>query len=198
MKKSLFLLLSLVIICVSCKTQMIKTNAVFKSDTLKIEQISEHVFVHISYLETDDFGKVACNGMIVMNQSEVIIYDTPASNAASEQLISWIKNEMNWRPTAVVVTHFHADCLAGLETFHAAGIPSFASDLTIGWTIVNEKLSPQHSTGNYYEHKLGDKKVISQFFGAGHTTDNIIGYFPAEEVLFGGCLIKELNASKGY
>jgi metallo-beta-lactamase class B len=28
--------------------------------------------------------------------------------------------------------------------------------------------------------------------------DNIVGYFPADQVLFGGCLIKEVNASKGY
>ena len=25
-----------------------------------------------------------------------------------------------------------------------------------------------------------------------------MGYFPSEDVLFGGCLIKELDASKGY
>lgn len=26
----------------------------------------------------------------------------------------------------------------------------------------------------------------------------MVGYFPSENILFGGCLIKELNASKGY
>jgi metallo-beta-lactamase class B len=35
------------------------------------------------------------------------------------------------------------------------------------------------------------------FFGQGHTSDNIIGYIPSENALFGGCLIKALGATKG-
>jgi metallo-beta-lactamase class B len=38
----------------------------------------------------------------------------------------------------------------------------------------------------------------NEYFGEGHTKDNIVSYFPSEKVLFGGCLIKEVNASKGY
>jgi metallo-beta-lactamase class B len=45
---------------------------------------------------------------------------------------------------------------------------------------------------------VGNEKIIAKFFGEGHTKDNIVGYFPSENVLFGGCLIKELNANKGY
>ena len=37
-----------------------------------------------------------------------------------------------------------------------------------------------------------------KFFGQGHTKDNVVGYFPIENILFGGCLIKELEATKGY
>ena len=45
---------------------------------------------------------------------------------------------------------------------------------------------------------MGDESIIVKFFGEGHTKDNVVGYFPSEHVLFGGCLIKELDASKGY
>jgi metallo-beta-lactamase class B len=45
---------------------------------------------------------------------------------------------------------------------------------------------------------VGDESIIVKFFGEGHTKDNVVGYFPSEHVLFGGCLIKELDASKGY
>jgi metallo-beta-lactamase class B len=37
-----------------------------------------------------------------------------------------------------------------------------------------------------------------KYFGEGHTKDNVVGYFPSENILFGGCLIKELKATKGY
>ena len=40
--------------------------------------------------------------------------------------------------------------------------------------------------------------VAVRFFGPGHTADNVLGYFEKEQVLFGGCLIKELDATKGY
>jgi metallo-beta-lactamase class B len=28
--------------------------------------------------------------------------------------------------------------------------------------------------------------------------DNVVGYFPKDEIMFGGCLIKELGATRGY
>jgi metallo-beta-lactamase class B len=46
--------------------------------------------------------------------------------------------------------------------------------------------------------KAINTKITAKFFGEGHTKDNVVGYFPSENVMFGGCLVKELNASKGY
>ena len=46
--------------------------------------------------------------------------------------------------------------------------------------------------------EIGSEKVWIKFLGQGHTRDNVVGYFPSEDVLFGGCLIKEMGASKGY
>ncbi len=45
---------------------------------------------------------------------------------------------------------------------------------------------------------MGDEKIITKFFGEGHTRDNTVGYFPSENILFGGCLLKEPGAGKGY
>jgi metallo-beta-lactamase class B len=44
---------------------------------------------------------------------------------------------------------------------------------------------------------VGDKKVYLGFFGEGHTKDNTIAYFPNDNILFGGCLIKGVDAGKG-
>ena len=40
------------------------------------------------------------------------------------------------------------------------------------------------------------QQVICQYFGGGHTVDNIVVYFSKDHVLFGGCLIKS-KKSKG-
>jgi len=35
------------------------------------------------------------------------------------------------------------------------------------------------------------------YYGEGHTKDNVIVYFPDDKVVFGGCLIKAVDAGKG-
>lgn len=196
MKLSIYISIIILISFYSCKTQYDKSN-LYITDELKIEQLTENTFVHTSYLNTKSFGKVPCNGMIVIYNKEAIIYDTPVDNPASLLLINWIKSELKCKIKAVVVTHFHIDCLGGLEEFHNNGIPSFATNLTIELAKTKNKIIPEIGFDKYFEHEIGNKKVISDFLGEGHTKDNIIGYFPSEKILFGGCLIKGMNAGKG-
>jgi len=167
------------------------------SETLMIEQLTEHTYRHLSYLQTESFGKVGCNGMIVADEGEAIVYDTPVDSAVSIELINWIESELKSKIVAIVPTHFHTDCLGGLSAFHAREIPSYANNLTITLARFNGSNLPQNGFDNRYEHSVGKKTVISEFFGAGHTLDNIIGYLPDEGVIFGGCLIKSLKAGKG-
>lgn len=45
--------------------------------------------------------------------------------------------------------------------------------------------------------QVGNEEAICSFLGAGHTKDNIVVFIPSQNLLFGGCLVKELNATKG-
>jgi len=54
-----------------------KPIEVYHSEDLIIIQISDNAFLHTSYLQTNDFGNVPCNGMIVRNSNEVVVFDTP-------------------------------------------------------------------------------------------------------------------------
>ncbi|WP_298508956.1 subclass B1 metallo-beta-lactamase [uncultured Kordia sp.] len=181
----------------SCKPAK-KGNTNYASETLKIQQISPNVFMHISYLQTNDFGNVPCNGMIYFNKNEAIVFDTPTNDAVSKELIDWIENEQKKIVKAVVVTHFHVDCLGGLQQFHNNGTPSYAHYATIELVQQDpKKVMPKHGFNNSFELTIGEETVILQFFGEGHTSDNIVGYIPSEKALFGGCLIKSLKAGKG-
>lgn len=196
--KGFLYLLSISIILFSCETrQKVTTN--FESEILKIQKVSENIFVHISYLKTNDFGKVACNGMIYFNGAEAIVFDTPTDIDASKKLIHWIKNVQKKNIKAIVATHFHEDCLGGLQEFHASGIKSYANNATVD--LLRKKdtpVLPQNGFDNEVEFSIGKESVYATFFGEGHTIDNIVGLIPNEKVLFGGCLIKSVNASKGY
>jgi len=76
MKLSKYISIIILISFCSCKTQYDKNNS-YITDDLKIEQLTKNTFVHTSYLNTKSFGKVPCNGMIVIDNNEAIIYDTP-------------------------------------------------------------------------------------------------------------------------
>ncbi len=189
-----FILLAFV--AIGCKTP--KEDLDYESKSLKVDKIGSNTFVHVSYLETESFGRVSCNGMIVIDDGEALIVDTPIEDRVSKELIGWIKNTLNCKPIGVIATHFHDDCLGGLNEFHGNGIPSYASLKTIDLAKSDSITSPQIGFENHFEIKVGNSKVINEFIGEGHTQDNIVSYFPNDKVLFGGCLIKRVNAKKGY
>lgn len=177
-----------------------KADTLYKSENLILLQLSAHTYQHISFLNTNDFGRVACNGMLVVNDNQAAVFDTPTDRAGSEELVEYVTQELGSKIIAIIPTHFHEDCVGGMEVFRKHQVPAYASNRTI------ELLKKQGNTftpylvgfDNHRTFNLGDKKVYTEFLGEGHTQDNVIGYFPADRVLFGGCLVKELAASKGY
>ncbi len=172
----------------------------YQSETLKITPLTSHTFIHTSYLNTNSFGKVPCNGLVYVNDGKALICDTPIDNESSEELINWVENTLHAEITAVVVNHFHVDCLGGLQIFHQKNIKSYSTYLTQELAkkdTLNHPVIPQIGFDKELILKVGNEKVINEYFGGGHTFDNIVSYVPSEKVLFGGCLIKELNAGKG-
>ena len=191
---SAFILLS----CHSQKSSFQGNKIVYQSKNLKIIQLSNHVYQHISYLNTESFGRVECNGMIVQDKKETIVFDTPVDDKSSFELIFWIKDKLHCKINAVIATHFHDDCVGGLKEFDKNKIPSYANNKTIELTKKNDFNIPQNGFNGQLVLNVGNQHVYAEFLGEGHTKDNIIGYFPKEKVMFGGCLIKEMNATKGY
>lgn len=180
-------------------TMLNSDSIVYKTDNLIIQKFSDHVYGHTSFLNTNTFGRVGCNGMIAVNENEAIVFDTPAGSESSKELINFLVNMLHCKVKAIIPTHFHEDCVAGLEEFNGLNIPVYASNKTIELLKNKNRLfsKPINGFTDSLTLAVGDKKVHARYFGEGHTTDNIIGYFPADNALFGGCLIKELGAAEG-
>ncbi len=198
-KNILVILFSLIML--SCSTQSknsFKAKKIYESKTLIITQISENCFIHTSFKQTNDFGNVPCNGLIVKDYHETVVFDTPTNDKSSEELIQWINENLDSKIKAIVPTHFHDDSLGGLMAFHKKNIPSYSYVKTIELARENNFVIPENSFNDSVILKVGNKDVIAKFFGEGHTKDNAVGYFPNENILFGGCLLKELEAGKGY
>lgn len=173
---------------------------VYHSNNLHIKKLSAHVYQHISFLNTNSFGRVECNGMVVVNNKEAMVFDTPTDDKSSEELISYFSKQLGCNIKAIVPTHFHEDCVGGLESFRKNKIPAFASSKTIALLQTKDPGTTSYisSFNKSMLFTIGGKKVYAEFFGEGHTRDNVIGYFPDEKAVFGGCLIKEMNATKGF
>jgi metallo-beta-lactamase class B len=78
-----------------------KTKEVYKSDNLIITQISENTFIHTSFKQTNDFGNVPCNGLVIRNNNEAIVFDTPTHDKDAEELIKWINEKLHSKIKAV-------------------------------------------------------------------------------------------------
>ncbi|MER3329905.1 MAG: subclass B1 metallo-beta-lactamase, partial [Candidatus Kapaibacterium sp.] len=169
-----------------------------KSDNLLIFKLSEHTYQHISYLQTESWGKVACNGMIVIENDKALILDTPSDNISSKELIEYLINN-GISIIGIVPTHFHEDCLGGLSEFKKAEIPIYISNRTKailekeGGFVDYEFLTFDNSL----TLNIDETSLDLEYFGAGHTIDNVVAFYEKDESIFGGCLVKELNASKG-
>lgn len=184
--------------CNSKKQTVFQPREVYKTNTLIITQLTASTFQHTSFKQTNDFGNVPCNGLVVRSGNETIVFDTPTNDSCAAELIHWIQQTLQCKINAIIPTHFHDDCLGGLQAFHDKSIPSYAYSKTVELAKANNYAVPRNSFPDSLILQVGDENVKLRFFGEGHTKDNVVGYYPAEQVLFGGCLIKELEASKGY
>jgi metallo-beta-lactamase class B len=54
--------------------------------------------------------------LVYVKNNQAFVVDTPNDNEASEELINWLENNLKVKVVGVVGTHFHSDCLGGLET----------------------------------------------------------------------------------
>lgn len=199
LKTFLLFVASLVSMCgFAQKRSAFKPKEVYASKDLIVLQITENAFKHTSFKQTNDFGYVPCNGLIVRDKDEVIVFDTPTNDKNAEELIKWLKETLHCKINAIIPTHFHDDCLGGLKAFHDHAIPSYAYFKTIELAQENNYVVPQNSFRDSLTLKVGNQISMAKFLGEGHTKDNVVGYFPSENVMFGGCLIKELKANKGY
>lgn len=168
------------------------------TNDLKIKRIAENTYLHLSYMETEQYGRIESNGGIIVLQNEAMIYDTPHNVEITFDLVDWMFNQ-GWTISGVVGSHFHYDGIGGIQVFEDFEIPTYGHLLSP--ELINssdyEVVPPENLLNGKLQLKLANQHVNIEYFGPGHSNDNIILWFPEDKVLFGGCLIKSLRAGKG-
>ncbi len=169
---------------------------------LSIKEIKPGVFVHKSYKQVEGYGWVSSNGMVVIEENEAFIIDTPWTNHDTKSLIKWIL-EKKAKIVGSLSTHSHEDRAGGIRMFNALKIPTYALQRTNQILAANKKALAKNSIEkNSIEKnsKLLMNGSIQAFFpGGGHTEDNIVVWLKSSKVLFGGCFIRSIEPrSLGY
>ncbi len=168
------------------------------AEDVELIPLSPALFLHRSYSQTESFGKVGSNGLVHVSGGECLVFDTPMRPDHTEALLSFLEDSLHLQVKGLVVNHFHDDCLGGIEAFHRRGLPSYASELTRQLAGERGVPLPTETFSRRMTIRFGAEKVECYCPGPAHTRDNIVCWLPAEATLFGGCMVKAVDASKGF
>jgi glyoxylase-like metal-dependent hydrolase (beta-lactamase superfamily II) len=167
----------------------------------------------------------AANALLVrMADGSIVLCDAPTTAGATRQLLSFVRVEFG-RPIDVAInSHFHADASGGNVALIEAGvtvygsartaeliaergdalkqmmIENFANDPPVQEVFRKTRFVPPSKTfpeGQGLELRFGAEIVRVIDPGPAHSEDNCVIYFPAQRILFGGCMIR-VGDSIGY
>ena len=164
------------------------------SKDVELVQISPNSLIHISYFESPQFGRFPSNGLVLIDEQKAFLFDTPMTEELTKELVSYLQDSMGIKIVGFVPNHWHDDCMGGLGYLQTLGIESYANEMTIEITKSKNLPMPTHGFKDSLILMLGSKEIVCNYYGAGHSSDNIIVWIPSEKILFGGCMVKALSS----
>jgi metallo-beta-lactamase class B len=193
MKRAL-LLLSFVLINLTGTCQL-KNESIKICKDLELIKISGNTYIHVSYTVLPQYGRVAANGLIFINNNNAFLFDTPWTDSLTRVLVTYLRKQMGLSIRGFIPNHWHSDCMGGLGYLLSQNIETYANQTTI--EIAGKEGLPLAAHGFQDSLRLFlDDKIIDCYFpGAAHSTDNIVVWIPSEKILFAGCMVKSLNST---
>lgn len=177
---------------------LIGTFAFGQIKPIQIDSINNNLFVYQTFNTFQEVDYNA-NAMYLVTKKGIVLFDVPWQKSQYQTLNNILQQKYNLPVIAVFATHSHEDRAGDLSFYNELNIPTYASALT------NSKLKKEGKATSKFEielgktYKFGKEKFVVEYFGQGHTEDNLVVWFPKYKVLNGGCLIKGADAvNLGY
>lgn len=165
---------------------------------LKISHLTGDFYIYTTY-NTYQESQVPANGMYLLTDNGVVMFDTPWDTTQFQPLLDSIKLKHNKTVLMCFATHWHSDKTAGLEYYRQQGIKTYTTVLTDELSRKNNKKRAEFLMANDTVFHVGQYLFETYYPGQGHTLDNIVIWFKKEKILYGGCLIKGADAADlGY
>lgn len=137
--------------------------------------------------------RIPANGMYLITNTGVIMFDTPWDTTQFQPLLDSIKVKHNKKVILCIATHFHEDRTGGLDYYRQQGIKTYTSKMTDKLCKERNKKSAEFTFENDTVFVAGQYSFQTFFPGQEHTADNIVLWFEKEKILYGGCLIKSIE-----
>ena len=174
------------------------TESYYKSDSdtsnsVELTKINDNIWVHTTYTDYNG-SRTSSNGIIAVSSKGLILVDTPWNNAQTKELIKLTKSVFKKDIALAVITHAHEDTIGGIDTLLDNKIDVRSTRLTAIEAEKNGFQKPEPTLVSGQCITLGNIDLEVFYPGEGHSVDNITVWFPQHKVLFGGCLIKSLDA----
>ncbi len=185
----------LTIACISCLASAFGQP---EKDKLAIAHLTGDFYIYTTY-NTYEGTRVPANGMYLVTNNGVVMFDTPWDTTQFQPLLDSIKRRHNKNVIMCFATHWHSDKTAGLEYYRQIGIKTYTTSLTDELSKKNNKKRAEFLMSQDTTFQVGQYSFETYYPGQGHTEDNIIIWFKKEKILYGGCLIKGADAEDlGY
>ena len=196
--QSIFLLLAICLSTLSQAQIQIGKSAYEKAaetpKPLTITHLTGNLYVYVTF-STYNGHPTPANAMYLVTTQGVVMIDAPWDTTQFQPLMDSIESKHHQKVVLCIGTHFHADRSGGFEFLNAKGIPTYSSKLTYELCKKNHEKLAAHTFQNDTTFNIGDYKVETYYPGPGHTDDNIVIWFGADKVLYGGCFIKSCDWS---
>lgn len=163
-------------------------------DDIELIELQDSVFIHETWHHDKQYGRFPSNGMIAVRNGKALMIDTPVDHDKTERLVRYLSDSLSVKVTRLIIGHYHDDCLGGLGFLQKIDVESVAHELTVKKCKEIGLPVPSKSFSDSLIFDFYGEPVECRFFGAGHSFDNITVYFPAQNILFGGCLVKSLHS----
>jgi len=166
--------------------------------SLVISKLAGDFYVFTTY-NLYQGSRIPSNGLYVVTSDGVVMIDTPWDTTQFEPLLDSIQSRHHKKVILCIATHFHDDRTAGLEFYGRQGIKTYTTRQTDELSRKNGKKRAKFIIDKDTVFKIGQYSFQTYYPGPGHTSDNIVIWFPKEKILYGGCLVKSsVDSDLGY
>ena len=160
-------------------------------------KISEDIWVHTTNYTLPGQSPISSNGLVVKDGEDIILVDGAWGELATVALLETIKDEIGAPVTKMIITHHHADRIAGVDAVEREGIEVFTHADTPALAARHGHPVPNTSVASLKapqaRSKIGNLEIA--FPGHAHAPDNIIVYVPNANILYMGCALRGAEAT---